>query len=68
MSVTQQYLLDIHRARTLGEPEPPAPGRHDLQTVRELRAYRRFSAVVAECPARGRVRYALRRRLRPRAL
>ncbi|MGN5379677.1 hypothetical protein BIV25_17640 [Streptomyces sp. MUSC 14] len=68
MSITQQYLLDIHRARALGEPEPPAPGRHDLQAVRELREYRRFSAVVAERPARGRVRYALRRWLRPRAL
>ncbi|MFI2203004.1 hypothetical protein ACH47Z_19930 [Streptomyces sp. NPDC020192] len=68
MSITQQYLLDSHRARVLGEPEPPAPGRHDLQVARELREYRRFSAVVAERPARGRVRYALRRWLRPRAL
>ncbi|MEU6508854.1 MULTISPECIES: hypothetical protein [Streptomyces] len=68
MSITQQYLLDSHRARVLGEPEPPAPGRHDLTVARELREYRRFSAVIAERPARGRVRYALRRWLRPRAL
>ncbi|MFB7503248.1 hypothetical protein [Streptomyces broussonetiae] len=68
MSITQQYLLDSHRARVLGEPEPPAPGRHDLRVARELRDYRRFGAVIAERPARGRVRYALRRWLRPRAL
>ncbi|MEU5534905.1 hypothetical protein [Streptomyces sp. NPDC020362] len=68
MSVTQQYLLDTHRARLHGEPEPPAPGRHDLAVVRELRDRRRFRAVVAERPARGRLLRALRRRLRPRAL
>jgi hypothetical protein len=68
MSVTQQYFLDSHRARALGETEPPAPGRHDADLVRELRDYRRFQAVIAERPARGRVRYALRRWLRPRAL
>ncbi|MFF8728818.1 hypothetical protein ACF073_20295 [Streptomyces sp. NPDC015171] len=68
MSITQQYLLDSHRARALGEPVPPAPGRHDVRVLRELRDHRRFSAVVAERPARGRVRYALRRWLSPRAL
>jgi hypothetical protein len=68
MSVTQQYLLDSHRARVLGEPEPPAPGRYDVDLIRELRDYRRFTAVIAERPARGRVRCALRRWLRLRAL
>ncbi|KUN09963.1 hypothetical protein AQI95_03145 [Streptomyces yokosukanensis] len=68
MSITQQYLLDSYRARVLGEPEPPAPGRHDADTMREVRDYRRFRAVVAERPAQGRVRYALRRWLHPRAL
>ncbi|MEV6808159.1 hypothetical protein [Streptomyces sp. NPDC051132] len=68
MSITQQYLLDSYRARLLGEPEPPAPGRHDLDALREAREYRRFDAVVAGRPAHGRLRYALRRWLRPRAL
>ncbi|MGJ5754209.1 hypothetical protein FB563_2365 [Streptomyces puniciscabiei] len=68
MSITQQYLLDSYRARVLGEPEPPVPGRHDADLVRELRDYRRFQAVIAGRPARGRVRCALRRWLRPRAL
>ncbi|MGW0995890.1 hypothetical protein [Streptomyces sp. NPDC002520] len=68
MSVTEQYLLDVHRARTHGEPEPPAPGRHDLDVLRELRDHRRFRAVLAERPARGRFRRALSRRLRPRGL
>ncbi|MFI9808854.1 hypothetical protein ACIHEJ_31630 [Streptomyces sp. NPDC052301] len=68
MSITQQYLLDSYRARVRGEAEPPAPGRHDLELVRELIEYRRFRAVVAERPARGRVRSAMHRWLRPRAL
>ncbi|MFE1314489.1 hypothetical protein [Streptomyces sp. NPDC058755] len=68
MSITQQYLLDTYRARLHGEPAPPAPGRHDRDLMRELRDYRRFRAVLAERPARGRLRQALTRRLRPRAL
>ncbi|GAA3095676.1 hypothetical protein [Streptomyces echinatus] len=68
MSITQQYLLDSHRARLHGEPEPPAPGRHDVAVVRELRDYRRFRAVIAGRPAHGRLRQALSRWLRPRAL
>ncbi|SOD84728.1 hypothetical protein [Streptomyces sp. Ag109_G2-15] len=68
MSITQQYLLDTYRARLHGEPEPPAPGRHDLDLMRELRDYRRFRAVLAERPARGRLRHVLERWLRPRAL
>ncbi|MFF9274796.1 hypothetical protein [Streptomyces griseosporeus] len=69
MSVTQQYLLDVHRARRLGEPAPPAPGLNDWQAVRELRDRRRFDAVLAGRPARGRLRHTLRRWLhrRPQA-
>ncbi|MFJ5270410.1 hypothetical protein [Streptomyces sp. NPDC088358] len=64
MSVTQQYLLDTHRARQLGEPGPPAPGRHDWRAVRELRDHRRFRAVLAERTAKGRFRGFLARGLR----
>ncbi|MEU0054239.1 hypothetical protein ABZ299_02715 [Streptomyces sp. NPDC006184] len=68
MSITQQYLLDSYRARLHGEPGPPAPGRGELGLIRELSDHRRFSAVVAERPAHGRLRSALDRWLRPRAL
>jgi hypothetical protein len=68
MSITEQYLLDVHRALRHGESVPPAPGRHDLDLLRELRDHRRSRAVVAERPARGRFRQALSRLLRPRAL
>ncbi|MFF9771401.1 hypothetical protein ACIGXF_33185 [Streptomyces sp. NPDC053086] len=68
MSITQQYLLDSYRARQHGEPEPPAPGRHDTALVRDMRDYRRFRAVIAERPAHGRLRHALARWLRPRVL
>lgn len=71
MSITQQYFLDTYRAQRLGETAPPAPGAHDWRTARELLDYRQFRAVVAERPARGRIRQArgrirqaLRRRLR----
>ncbi|MFD5080904.1 hypothetical protein [Streptomyces sp. NPDC058371] len=66
MSVTQQYLFDTYRAQHHGEPAPPAPGTHDWQVVRELREYRRFRAVVAGRPARGRLRAALGRWLNGR--
>ncbi|MGN9756110.1 hypothetical protein [Streptomyces sp. SD31] len=66
MSITQQYLLDTYRARQHGEPAPPAPGAHDRRIVREWRGYRQFRAVVAERPAQGRIRQALRRWLGPR--
>ncbi|MEU1043246.1 hypothetical protein [Streptomyces sp. NPDC005907] len=66
MSITQQYLLDTYRARQLGEPLPPAPGAHDRRTARELRDVRRFHAVVAGRPARGRIREAAGRWLRAR--
>ncbi|AXL89319.1 hypothetical protein C4J65_14155 [Streptomyces sp. CB09001] len=69
MSITQQYLLDTYRAGRLGEPAPPAPGTHDLRVVREWQDRRRFRAVLAGRPARGRVRRALRRWSRwPRTL
>lgn len=61
MSITQQYLLDTYRAAQHGEPAPPAPGTHDVETVRELRDQRRFCAVVAGHPATGRIRGALGR-------
>jgi hypothetical protein len=60
MSITQQYLLDAHRAQQCGEPPPPAPGSHDRQVVREPLDRRAFRAVLAGRPARGRVRLALR--------
>ncbi|MER5830031.1 hypothetical protein ABT116_04225 [Streptomyces sp. NPDC002130] len=66
MSITQQYLLDTHRARSLGEPAPPAPGTHDWQVVREWRDERHFRAVLAGQPVRRRFRDALSRwRRRP---
>ncbi|MFF1687252.1 MULTISPECIES: hypothetical protein [unclassified Streptomyces] len=61
MSITQQYALDVYRASQHGEPAPPAPGLHDWETIRELRDYRRFDAVIAGRPARGRIRAALAR-------
>ncbi|MFF3741967.1 hypothetical protein [Streptomyces sp. NPDC002566] len=69
MSITEQYALDVHRARQHGEPLPPAPGAHDWQLVRELRDRREFEAVLGgRRPARGRARNVLGRllhRLRP---
>ncbi|MCN9241719.1 hypothetical protein NGF19_13100 [Streptomyces sp. RY43-2] len=59
MTLTQQYLLDTYRAQRLGEPVPPAPGTRDWQLVRELDDRRRFHAVLAGRPARGRLRTAL---------
>ncbi|MBO1333870.1 hypothetical protein J3486_21790 [Streptomyces sp. VRA16 Mangrove soil] len=66
MTVTQQYALDLYRAAQRGEPAPPAPYRHEAAVLRELRDYRRFRAVVAERPARGRIRAALARRFSAR--
>ncbi|MET7291378.1 hypothetical protein ABZS79_04330 [Streptomyces griseoloalbus] len=67
MSLTQQYLLDTHRARQHGEPPPPAPGLNDWQVVRELRDHGRLRAVLAGRPAHGRLRNALGRWLRGRS-
>ncbi|MFJ7018567.1 hypothetical protein ACIQUW_09505 [Streptomyces sp. NPDC101117] len=64
MSSIQDHLLDTHRARWLGEAEPPAPGSHDrrvLREMREMRELREFRAVLAGRPARGPVRRALDR-------
>ncbi|SHI09940.1 hypothetical protein [Streptomyces sp. 3214.6] len=66
MSITQQYALDAYRARQHGEPPVPALGAHDWQVMRELRDHQQFRAVLAGRPARGRLRRALARRLRPR--
>ncbi|MGP3940887.1 MULTISPECIES: hypothetical protein [Streptomyces] len=57
MSLTEQYALDLYRAALRGEPAPPAPGRHDWRTVRELREYRDAQAVPAGRPARRRSRH-----------
>ncbi|MEU6405603.1 hypothetical protein [Streptomyces sp. NPDC046985] len=73
MSITEQYFLDMLRARQRGEPSPPLPGRHDLQVLRELRASReprgrrfrfRFRTARAARPARGRLGRLLGERLR----
>ncbi|SES18202.1 hypothetical protein SAMN04487983_103443 [Streptomyces sp. yr375] len=66
MSITQQYALDVYRARKHGEPPVQAPGAHDWQVMRELRDYQRFRAVLAGRPAHGRLRRLLSRRLRLR--
>ncbi|MGC5034021.1 hypothetical protein ACPXCS_06690 [Streptomyces sp. DT190] len=72
MSITQQYLLDTHRARSLGEAPPPEPGTHAWRVVRARRDGRRFRAVLAgrpvpaDRPVRHRFRAALGRwRRRP---
>ncbi|MFB6849741.1 hypothetical protein ACFCXS_33445 [Streptomyces sp. NPDC056373] len=61
MSITQQYLLDSHRARSLGEPGPPAPGTEDWKVVREWRDARHFRAALAGRPVRHRLRDVLGR-------
>ncbi|MBD0838936.1 MULTISPECIES: hypothetical protein [unclassified Streptomyces] len=66
MSSTQQYLLDALRARQHGEAPPAAPGTHDGRLVHAFRDDRRFRAVVAGRPARGRTRQALARWLQAR--
>jgi hypothetical protein len=68
MSVTQQYLLDIHRSGQLGQPAPPAPGTGELRLLRALREYRRFRAVLAGHPARDRIRHTPARGAGTRAL
>jgi hypothetical protein len=66
MSITQQYLLDAHRARSQGETAPPAPGTNEWQVVREWRDERHFRAVLAGRPVRRGLRAALVRwRRRP---
>ncbi|MFE5484712.1 hypothetical protein [Streptomyces sp. NPDC056527] len=67
MNALHQYLLDSYRAEQRGDRMPPVPGTHDIETLRALREARRFDAVVAGRPARGRLRAALGRWLHPRA-
>ncbi|MFF2849842.1 hypothetical protein ACFVT5_26410 [Streptomyces sp. NPDC058001] len=63
MGVTEQYALDLYRARRREEPLPPAPGRYDWRTVRELREYGHLRRVVERRPAPRRRRHALTRPL-----
>ncbi|MDQ0992259.1 hypothetical protein [Streptomyces sp. V3I7] len=65
MSITQQYLLDSHRAHRHGETPPPAPGTHDWQVVRELRDSWELRTDLTGRPERGRLRRAVRRWLGP---
>ncbi|MFF3954380.1 hypothetical protein ACFYY1_14350 [Streptomyces sp. NPDC001890] len=60
MDAIQQHMIDSYRAAQRGEVPPPLPGRHDWGVVREARDRRRFEAVIAGRPARGRRRAALR--------
>jgi hypothetical protein len=60
MDAIQQHMLDSYRAAQRGELPPPLPGRHDWGVVREARDRRRFDAVIAGRPARGRRWAALR--------
>ncbi|MER5707906.1 hypothetical protein [Streptomyces sp. NPDC002122] len=65
MNAMHQYLFDTYRAARLGDPMPPAPGTHDVAVVRSVVDRRRFERVLAGRPARGPLRMALRRWLRP---
>ncbi|MFD8912905.1 hypothetical protein [Streptomyces sp. NPDC059575] len=58
MNLTQQHLFDTYRARSHAAPEPPAPGSGYLALLRGARDRRRFRAVLAGRPARGRLRAA----------
>ncbi|MGW0963728.1 hypothetical protein ACWD4K_33030 [Streptomyces gelaticus] len=60
MDAIQQHMIDSYRAAQRGELPPPLPGRHDWAVVRGARDRRRFDAVIAGRPARGRWRAALR--------
>ncbi|MFI6686099.1 hypothetical protein [Streptomyces sp. NPDC050485] len=59
MDAMQQHMIDRYRAAQHAEPAPPLPGTHDVATLRELRDYRRFEAVLAGRLATGRLRAAL---------
>ncbi|GHH39788.1 hypothetical protein [Streptomyces candidus] len=65
MTASQQHLLDAHRAARHGSRTPPAPGRHDRQTLRELgdaaRDGLRFRSVAAGQPGRSFLRAACAR-------
>ncbi|MFE9536925.1 hypothetical protein [Streptomyces sp. NPDC006691] len=66
MDAMQQHMIDRYRAARLGEPAPPVPGTHDVVTVRGMRDYRRFEAVLAGRLATGRLRAALAHLIAPR--
>ncbi|TXS31632.1 hypothetical protein EAO70_01660 [Streptomyces sp. adm13(2018)] len=66
MNALHQYLFDTYRADRLGEPAPPVPGTHDVAVLLAVRDRRRFERVLVGRPARGGLRTALRRLLRPR--
>lgn len=59
MDAFQQHMIDSYRSAQRGELPPPLPGRHDWDVVREVRDRRRFDAVIAGRPARGRRQSAL---------
>ncbi|MFJ9807811.1 hypothetical protein ACIRTB_06255 [Streptomyces sp. NPDC101158] len=63
MNALHQYLFDAYRSARHDEPPPPVPGALDIATLRAVRDHRRFEAVLAGRPARGRLRGALLRRL-----
>ncbi|WP_371653992.1 MULTISPECIES: hypothetical protein [unclassified Streptomyces] len=63
MDAIQQHMLDTYRTARLQEPPPPLPGTHDVRTLREIRDYRRFEAVLSGRLAHGRLRAALARLL-----
>ncbi|MFD9488727.1 hypothetical protein [Streptomyces sp. NPDC059991] len=65
MDAIQQHMLDTCRTARLQEPPPPLPGTHDVRTLREIRDYRRFEAVLAGRLAGGRLRAALGRLFAP---
>ncbi|MFJ3906629.1 hypothetical protein [Streptomyces sp. NPDC090025] len=64
MNALQQHLFDSYRAAQHGEPAPPAPGTHDVATLRAVRDQHRFESVIAGRPARGRWRLLLVRAFR----
>ncbi|MFF0434680.1 hypothetical protein ACFYU9_20900 [Streptomyces sp. NPDC004327] len=64
MNALHQYLFDAYRSAQHETPAPPVPGSQDLAVLRAARDHRRFEAVLAGRPARGRLRLALRAALR----
>ncbi|EMF01661.1 hypothetical protein J7W19_18090 [Streptomyces mobaraensis NBRC 13819 = DSM 40847] len=57
MDATQQQMFDSYRAARRGEAAPPAPGTYEMETVRQIRLWREFLAVLD-----GRVKRVKRRR------
>ncbi|MER5782223.1 hypothetical protein ABT104_10930 [Streptomyces mobaraensis] len=46
MDATQQQMFDSYRAARRGEAAPPAPGTYEVETVRQIRLWREFLAVL----------------------